>query len=46
MTTAIKAYEQGRYANAEKLFQAAIKEAKQFEPDDSRGPDEVPFAVL
>ena len=34
----IKAFQQGKHAEAEKFFQAAVKEAEQFGPQDSRLP--------
>ena len=36
MEAAIKAYEQGRYAEAEKQAKAALKEAEEFRPEDPR----------
>ncbi len=36
MAAGVKAYRQGRYADAEKPFQAAVKEAEGFEPQDPR----------
>ena len=36
MAAGVKAYQQGRYADAEKSFQAAVKEAEGFEPQDPR----------
>jgi len=36
MTTAAKAYQQGRYTDAERSFQATVKEAEAFGPQDPR----------
>ncbi len=36
MTTAAKAYQQGRYTDAERSFQAAVKDAEAFGPQDPR----------
>jgi len=36
MTTAAKAYQQGRYTDAERAFQATVKEAEAFGPQDPR----------
>jgi tetratricopeptide (TPR) repeat protein len=36
MTTAAKAYQQGRYTDAERSFQATVKEAEAFGPQDLR----------
>ncbi len=36
MTTAAKAYQQGRYTDAERSFQAAVKEAEALGPQDPR----------